>query len=183
MIAPKRAVAALSLALSLLAACRSEPDPAARPSPSLASADPRDAFVPLDGFRYRKVPERLRQQMEEQLTADPQARQVLEGFEARFAVARKTRAVLVFGMAVDPEAAANPFFTEGLFVGFERGLGGGSLSKEEISGQQVRVGSAPQLGAAILWQQGALVIGVMGQDEAATRAVATQLVEGIGSSS
>ena len=179
MIRTTRTVACLALILLLVGACRSEPGPeAASPSPSVAPADPGDAFVPLDGFRYRRVPERVRQQMEDQLTADPQARQVFEGFEARFAVAGRDTPVLVFAMAVDPTAAANPFFTEGVFVGFEQGFGG-RLSEEDIGGQSVRVGTAPQGGGAILWQRGALIIGVFGDSEAAVRDVATQVIEGM----
>jgi hypothetical protein len=181
MIGTKRAVACLSLALAFIGACRSDPAPdAASPSPSLASADPKDAFVPLDGFRYRNVPAGVRQQMEDQLTADPQARHVLEGFDARFAVAGKDTAVLVFSMAVTPEAAANPFFTEGVFVGFEQGFGG-RLTEEEIGGQPVRVGTPPQGGGAIVWQRGALIIGVFGDKEGAVRDVVTQVIEGMGS--
>jgi hypothetical protein len=147
----------------------------------VAPADPEDAFVDLDGFRYRKVPDRVRQQMEDQLTADPQAQQVLEGFDARFAVAGKDTAVLVFAMAVSPEAATNPFFTEGVFVGFEQGFGG-KLSEEKIGGQEVRVGTPPQGGAAVLWQRGALIVGVFGDDADAVRDVTTQIIEGLASS-
>jgi hypothetical protein len=81
-------------------------------------------------------------------------------------------------MAVDPTAAANPFFTEGVFVGFEQGFGG-RLSEEDIGGQSVRVGTAPQRGGAILWQRGALIIGVFGDSEAAVRDVVTQVIEGM----
>jgi hypothetical protein len=177
----KRTFAAVSLTLALAAACRSEPESSSQP-PSVAPANPQDAFVDLEGFRYRKVPEQVREQMEAQLTANPQARQVLVGFDARFAVAGKRTTVLIFAMAVDPEAASNPFFTEGVFVGFEQGFGG-ELSGEEISGQKVRVGTPPQGGgAAILWQRGALIVGVFGDKEDAVRDVTTQVIEGMGSS-
>jgi hypothetical protein len=179
-ITSKRVVAVFSLTLALSAACRSETPEATSPSPSVAPADPKDAFVDLDGFRYRNVPERVRQQMEAQLTADPQARQVLQGFDARFAVAGKSTSVLIFSMAVDPAAAANPFFTEGVFVGFEQGFGG-DLTEEEISGQPVRVGTPPTGGAAILWQRGALIVGVFGDKAAPVRDVTTQVIEGMGS--
>lgn len=182
MITSKRVVAVFSLALALAAACQSETPETSGQSPSVAPADPQDAFVDLDGFRYRKVPERVREQMEAQLTADPQARQVLQGFDARFAVAGKNTSVLIFAMAVDPVAAANPFFTEGVFVGFEQGFGG-ELTEEEISGQAVRVGTPPTGGAAILWQRGALIVGVFGDKAAPVREVTRQVIEGLDSAS
>lgn len=182
MITSKRVVVALSLTLALGAACRSESPDASGQPPSVAPADPQDAFVDLDGFRYREVPAAVRQQMETQLTADPQARQVLQDFDARFAVAGKKTSVLIFAMAVDPGAAANPFFTEGVFVGFEQGFGG-ELSEEEISGQAVRVGTPPTGGSAILWQRGALIVGVFGDKARPVRDVTTQVIEGMGSSS
>jgi hypothetical protein len=138
-----------------------------------------DAFTPVEGLTYTKLPSDLVDQARSLIDSNPEASEAISSFDIRQVNqgGAPAGAVMIFG--VDPEVMGDAF-REGFTTGFQGSAGGTSLQETTVAGTEVISVTPPFGGTGSIFfdEADGLIFFVQGSDQSVADKLTKALIEG-----
>lgn len=148
--------------------------PTSPPTTVSRTSDLASVFKPVGGYEFVELPEAVLQDMESELTSDPEFNDVIEDIQARSVTKDGEGVGIVMAMALDEKYAALPGVEDGIIDEFAESAA--STKKVTTAGEEVTVATDEDGTTFVVWVNGSLVVMVIGSDEATLLPVATGLI-------
>jgi|GEM_PF-5125963 len=153
---------------------KASPTTVATTPPTTTAPGLAAVFKPIAGYQFVELPDSVLQEMEADLTSDPQFSEVIEDFQAQSVTKNGEGVGIVMVMKLDDKYAALPGVEQGIIDEFSSTAA--STRKVSTAGDDVTVATDADGTTYVVWVNGSLVVMVIGQDEGALLPVATSLI-------